>query len=124
MLVDLLGFAGGSTSDQGWLEKQGKVNVLYALGPWSFAWNMRYIGEAQSSPFFSTVTIDEAWYHDVQGTFDIGENYRLYVGVNNVADKDPPFFPSQTSGTQALDTVPGYYDIFGRSYYAGVRVNF
>jgi len=124
VLVDLLGFAGGSTSDQGWLEKQGKVNVLYALGPWSFAWNMRYIGEAQSSPFFSTVTIDEAWYHDVQGTFDIGENYRLYVGVNNVADKDPPFFPSQTSGTQALDTVPGYYDIFGRSYYAGVRVNF
>jgi hypothetical protein len=44
--------------------------------------------------------------------------------VNNVFDKAPPFFASGASGTQALDTIPGYYDIFGRSYFAGTRVTF
>jgi iron complex outermembrane recepter protein len=125
VLVDLLGFAGGSTSDQGWLEKQGRIGVMYALGDWSFFVNNRYIGEAKSSPFAATVvTIDEHWYHDFQGTYDLTENYRFYVGVNNIADQDPPFFPTSTSGTQALDTIPGYYDVFGRSYYAGIRATF
>jgi outer membrane receptor protein involved in Fe transport len=52
------------------------------------------------------------------------ESSEAYVGVNNVFDKEPPLFATNTAGTQALDTVPGYYDIFGRSYYAGVRVRF
>lgn len=127
VLRDLLGFAGGTTSDQGWIEKQGKINLLYAIDDWSFFWNIRYVGEALSSPFNNPVTIEEEFYHNFQGTYDIGEHYRFYLGVNNVMDKDPPFFPNSPggqSGTQALDTVPGYYDIFGRSYYAGIRVNF
>jgi len=32
--------------------------------------------------------------------------------------------PTSTAGTQALDTVPALYDVFGRSYYAGVKLKF
>ena len=35
-------------------------------------------------------------------------------------DTDPPFMCSGCSGTQALDTVPGYYDVYGLSAYAGI----
>ena len=48
----------------------------------------------------------------------------VYAGVTNLFDKDPPFFASGTSGTQALDTIPAFYDVFGRSYYMGTRIKF
>ena len=54
----------------------------------------------------------------------LGKDAEIYLGVTNLADKKPPVFASGTSGTQALDTVPGYYDVFGRSYFAGVRAKF
>jgi len=44
--------------------------------------------------------------------------------VDNILDSDPPMFPTSTAGTQALDTVPALYDVFGRSYYAGVKLKF
>ena len=56
--------------------------------------------------------------------FAFGSGSEVYAGVNNVFDKDPPFFATGSSGTQALDTIPGYYDVFGRAYYAGARVKF
>ena len=44
--------------------------------------------------------------------------------MTNLFDKKPPFFASGSSGTQALDTVPGYYDVFGRSFFVGARFKF
>jgi len=41
-----------------------------------------------------------------------------------VADKKPPLFASGSAGTQGLDTVPGYYDVFGRSWFAGAKFKF
>jgi len=34
-----------------------------------------------------------------------------------------PFFATRTSGTQALDTIPGYHDLCSRSYFADLRLN-
>jgi outer membrane receptor protein involved in Fe transport len=63
-------------------------------------------------------------YHNVRFNFDFKEGSEVYLGVNNVFDKEPPFFASGASGTQALDTIPAYYDVFGRTYFGGVRVKF
>jgi outer membrane receptor protein involved in Fe transport len=63
-------------------------------------------------------------YIDLSANFTIHNNLNFRVGVNNVFDKDPPFFATGSSGTQALDTIPGYYDVFGRAYYAGARMTF
>jgi outer membrane receptor protein involved in Fe transport len=120
--TDFLGFAGGPG---GQLERQGKVDVDYSIDGWRLTWTARYVGESINSPFVATPsTIPDFWYHSMQGSWDVTDNYQFYVGATNITNIDPPFFPSGTTGIQALDTVPQYYDVFGRSYYAGFKVRF
>lgn len=125
--TDLLGFAGGSTSDQGYIKFTANSNFGWqAENGFGFNYNIRYIGKAQNSPFAgaSAVTIGDRFYHNVRFNFRVEEDYQFYFGIDNIANSQPPFFPSSTAGTQALDTIPAYYDIFGRSFFAGFRANF
>ncbi|MBL9096633.1 MAG: TonB-dependent receptor [Alphaproteobacteria bacterium] len=122
-LTNFLGFAGAG----GQLERQGKVDVGYSIDGWRFNWTARYVGESVNSPFVAAAaqtTIPDFWYHNVQGSWDVTPNYQFYFGATNIADQDPPFFPTNTTGIQALDTIPQYYDVYGRSFYAGFKVRF
>ena len=125
-VIDLLGFAGGSTSDQGFLEEQAILNLAYDRGPINANWHTRYIGSTEMTPFEPAFpTVGSHVYHDVRLGFSFGtEGSEVYAGVTNLFDKEPPFFASGTSGTQALDTIPAFYDVFGRSYYMGTRIKF
>jgi outer membrane receptor protein involved in Fe transport len=124
--LELLGFAGGSTSDQGFLEEQAILNLNYVRGPLNANWHTRYIGSTEMTPFEPAFpTIGSHVYHDVRLGFSFGDRgSEVYAGVTNLFDKEPPFFASGTSGTQALDTIPAFYDVFGRSYYMGTRIRF
>jgi outer membrane receptor protein involved in Fe transport len=125
--IDWLGVAGGSTSDQGFIEEQGNANIGWDIGQLSFNWNMRYIGSAEmstSSKENGFPSVDSYLYHNFRMGFSFGEGSELYAGVTNIANEEPPFFCSGCSGTQALDTIPGYYDVFGRSYFMGAKVKF
>jgi iron complex outermembrane recepter protein len=93
----------------------------------SFNWNVRYIGRARMAPegFLAEgfPEIGSHIYHNLR----VGLRWResdFYVGVNNLFDKQPPFFASGASGTQALDTIPAYYDVFGRTFFGGFRARF
>jgi outer membrane receptor protein involved in Fe transport len=125
-LTDLLGFAGGSTTDQGWIKRQGVLDTTYKLGRISANWHMRYVGSTNMAQFLDPEfrKIGTYLYHDLRFGFEFKKNSEAYLGVTNLADKDPPFFASSASGTQALDTIPAYYDVFGRSFFAGARVRF
>ena len=130
-VVDLLGFAGGSTSDQGYIKNTANLDIDYDFRDFSVNWNVRYIGSAEMSPFLVGAgfpSLSSASYHSLRVSYDravLGATKtQFYVGMTNVFDKDPPFFATSSSGTQALDTIPGYYDVFGRSYYAGMKVKF
>lgn len=125
-VTDLLGFAGGSTSDQGFIKFTGNATAGWTSeNGIGLTYNMRYIGSARNSPFADPkVEIGDRFYHNARVSFTVNENYQFFVGVNNIADSKPPLFPSSTAGTQALDTVPAYYDIFGRSFYSGLRLTF
>ena len=125
--VDLLGAAGGSTSDQGFIKRVATAHVNYAVKALSFNWNARYIGRARMAPegFLAEgfPDIGSHLYHNVR----VGYRWQrsdFYVGASNLFDKAPPFFASGASGTQALDTIPAYYDVFGRTFFAGVRARF
>jgi outer membrane receptor protein involved in Fe transport len=123
--TDLLGAAGGSTSTQGYIKFQGNANVGYQAGGFGLNYNLRYIGRADASPFLEGFPkIPDAWYHNARLSYAVTENAELYFGVNNIGDNKPPFFPTGSSGTQALDTIPAFYDVFGRSYYTGVTFKF
>ncbi len=126
--VDLLGFAGGSTSDQGWVKWTGNGNIGWeSYGGFSFNWNVRYIGKAKTAEFVPTPpypVIGDRFYHNLRLALTLEDRYTIYGGVDNLFDSDPPLFPTSTAGTQALDTIPAYYDVFGRSYYIGTKLRF
>jgi iron complex outermembrane recepter protein len=126
---NILGFAGGDTIEQGYVKWTGNGNISYELGGTRLNWNMRYIGKAGTASFADNgITIGDRWYHNVRLSHGfggiLGGDFEIFGGINNLFDKDPPFFPSGTAGTQALDTIPAYYDVFGREFFGGVRVNF
>lgn len=64
---------------------------------------------------------------DFFGSWRIGsmENMELRFGVNNVLDSDPSIVGYEPGENNALgSTNPGYYDVIGRHYYAGLRFRF
>lgn len=125
--VNLLGQAGGSTGDQGWIRMTANANVGWRFGKWKTNWNLRHIGRADMDPTSTAdgfPKIGAHTYHNVRVGFEFAKDSEIFAGVNNLFDKKPPLFASGTSGTQALDTIPAYYDIFGRSYFVGVKAKF
>jgi outer membrane receptor protein involved in Fe transport len=126
-ILPLLGFAGGSTEDQGFIRLTGAANLGWRRGKFSGNWNVRYIGSAHMSPSAKQAgfqRVPEHAYHNFRLSYAVGKDMEVYGGIKNLFDKNPPFFASGFSGTQALDTIPGYYDVFGRSYFIGARYRF
>lgn len=125
--LELLGFAGGSTEDQGFIRVTGATNLGWRHGKLSGNWNVRYIGRASMSPSAKELgfpRVPEHVYHNVRMSYGFGKDAEVFGGITNLFDKNPPFFASGFSGTQALDTIPGYYDVFGRSFFLGARYRF
>lgn len=125
--VNLLGQAGGSTSDQGYIKVTANASVGWKMNKFSANYNLRYIGSADMSPS-STANgfprVPEAMYSNIRLGYDFAKDSEVFFGVSNLFNKQPPLFASGTAGTQALDTIPGYYDVFGRSYFVGARMKF
>jgi len=125
--VDLLGQAGGSTSDQGFIKMTANANVGWKKGPFKANWNMRHIGRADMAVGTTAdgfPKIGAHTYHNVRVGYNLRKGVELFAGITNLFDKKPPIFASGTSGTQALDTIPGYYDVFGRSFFLGATAKF
>jgi len=66
---------------------------------------------------------------DLAGTYDFSERINVRFGIDNLFDEPPVC----TGGRTAADPHPapcggeteaGFYDVYGRSLYAGVKVTF
>lgn len=125
--INLLGQAGGSTTDQGFVRFTSNVIAAWKWNKLNATWNLRHIGRADMDPSSAAdgfPQIGSHTYHNVRVGYGFAKDSEVFAGVTNVFDKKPPLFGSGRSGTQALDTVPGYYDVFGRSWYVGLRSKF
>ena len=109
-----------------------RVNGNFTFGTDSFQLNYRvdYLGPLKDNLDGSTAVVTPIpayWYHNIQGKVTVGEkkNMELFVGVNNLFDKQPPLFgdtnPVTWPGTQTVATT---YDLFGRMFYAGATFKF
>jgi outer membrane receptor protein involved in Fe transport len=59
-------------------------------------------------------------YVDLGASWDVSPNIRLRVGVNNVADEQPPLYsPNVQSGTE-----PSLYDVVGRRAFGQIELKF
>lgn len=124
-VTKLDGYAGGDTSTQGFLRWQATANIVYSSGPFGLTYSMRYIPKTKASPFLDGFPkIPAASYHNLRLGFDVNEKANFYIGVNNMFDKKPPIVPDNSSGSQAQNTISGFYDVFGRSFFVGTKLTF
>ena len=97
----------------------------YTVGPFTAALRWRFVDKMtdQSCIGKSTCTAispPAVNYFDATAGWKINDQYELSAGVNNLTDKQPPFF---TSFTQA-NTDPSTYDVLGRRYFVGFKARF
>lgn len=72
----------------------------------------------QNTDFAPIKKYPNVMYHDVRFALDVNKSFNLYVGVDNVADKKPPY------GLTGVGGGSGIYDIRGRYMYAGFQAKF
>jgi outer membrane receptor protein involved in Fe transport len=121
----------GTLGDPEWA---GSFSADFDFGTFDFGYDMRFLDrmtvgawEVQNShqgrqptnaDAFPIVRYPRVLYHDIRIGFDVDERFRFYAGVDNVADKLPPY------GLTGTGAGSGTFDAIGRFFYAGVRADF
>jgi outer membrane receptor protein involved in Fe transport len=105
---------------------KGTLNTNYAIGDFSFDLRTRYIDgmtnrAAKQYPGETSFTgVGDVFYWDFAGNWDVTEYATLRVGVNNIADRQPPTYaPNVQSGTD-----PSLYDVIGRRVFFQTTMKF
>jgi len=134
-------------SNPGW---RHVLNTTWAT-PWDgldLTVRWRYVGQVRSeqfdsnpslagNPFPATANVAAYNYIDMSAMFNLYKGVRLQLGVNNIADKDPPIITSgggpYGSDCNAItpngsscngNTFPGTYDALGRFFFAHISAQF
>ena len=63
-------------------------------------------------------------YHDVTARYTFDEKYSVTVGVNNIADKQPPIYTTDAQAGIQSNTDPSTYDVLGRRFFISLGAKF
>jgi outer membrane receptor protein involved in Fe transport len=111
--------------------------VNWNLGPWEASWRMRFIDKFTMGSLdhsqdtsavipglpYSTLHFGSTVYNDATVGYNIEPlNTRVEVGVDNIANKQPPFLYANNSINANTD--PFDFDLLGRFYFGRVTVKF
>ena len=107
---------------------RANLESSFKRGDWALSWTMRYIhhnlrvapNSYQSNPgSVSPITNGSYTYHNTQINYTYPDSaLSVYLGVDNVFDKDPPL---NYFGT---DAATSFYDSVGRFFYLGATYKF
>lgn len=137
----------GGTTDAGaplprWRHKlRTTVRLPDGIGI-SLQW--RYVGKVRAETTSSNISLNAPTtfgpgirigaqnYFDLATNFEIGDNFKFRLGVNNILDREPPLVTSGGGGGANLcptgpcngNTYPATYDALGRYLYAGITLDF
>jgi len=109
------------------------LSLGYRLANFNATWRTTFIGESDFDDTYlaafdlerGALGVGSVTYHDVQLTYSAADRYEIFVGANNVFDKQPPLIISGLSfNVTGAETDSGTYDAIGRRFYGGVRVKF
>ena len=73
---------------------------------------------AQNADFASVKYYPSIFYQNLRAGLDVSNKFNVYVGVDNLFNRQAPFGLTGTGGGS------GIYDVRGRYMYAGVKANF
>jgi outer membrane receptor protein involved in Fe transport len=97
---------------------KANTSLGYSNGPFSANLRWRFIGGMNNLDAPGT-TVPAVSYFDVDAHYTFNKRFTLSVGINNIADKSPPFI-----GSLELRTDAATYDVIGRTWYAAIKAKF
>lgn len=123
---------------------RARGSIDYEVGDFRIRWTAKYLGSILDSnqrladfrvlqetlpdaefPLFLKIT--DVWEHDINVRYDFNlrdkRKVRLFGGVNNLFDRVSPVLPTGTVSGR-LTNINTSYDILGRRFYGGVRLDF
>ncbi|MDW2982861.1 MAG: TonB-dependent receptor [Rhodanobacter sp.] len=106
---------------------RGTVTLNWEKGNWNAQWQSRYINKltalnADYNIAGVNIPLASVTYHSIQLGYAVPSIHtRFDVGVDNLADKQPPRV-YQNSGNYNVDTAT--YDVLGRYYWARATIKF
>lgn len=123
----------GSASGYGTPDFKATLSAGYDIGDWGAFAQARYIGSGVYDATYgpeqlasSENDIGSVTYVDLSAHYDLSNlgygEVRVFAGVDNAFDKDPPVIPLNFISNAA--TNGAHYDVIGRKYYVGARVKF
>ncbi|MCH2055531.1 MAG: TonB-dependent receptor [Thalassotalea sp.] len=111
-------------------ELRFNVNASYTYDDFNVYWQLRY-WDATKDRNDNTIMTEELnsvgsqMYNDIRFSYTFNENTNAYFGISNVFDKQPPLLTAnhkyQQQGTLTNGTA---FDLTGRAFYAGIKLNF
>lgn len=105
--------AGTSANRESYPEWRGLLRAQWTQDAWTLNYSARYIGDTTEFPGGTPRHIPSVTYHNVAGIFQFSEAWKLRVGVDNVADKQPPSSLTNTNINFDQNT----YNPVGRFWY-------
>ncbi len=99
---------------------------------WQVSMLWRHIGEVDVSEvqradtFEQFRTIDSYNYVDLVGSWQLNDQIRLSLSINNVFGEDPPIVGNEAGSTtfNGGNTFPSHYDVLGSVYTVGFNASF
>jgi outer membrane receptor protein involved in Fe transport len=62
-------------------------------------------------------------YFDLGGSYNVNDHWQIYTQIDNLLNKSPPPFYSNSQNPTNDGANPAIYDTIGRMFHVGVRVN-
>jgi len=119
-------YAGVITSGSGgYADIKSNLTLNVAGDNWDAQYQARYIAGMDSFACLSkdtcyAPTTPSVVYHDLSGSYMLNETVSFNAGVNNLFDKQPPYY----TGNNDSNTDPYTFDVLGRRFFAGMNVKF
>jgi iron complex outermembrane recepter protein len=117
-----------SAGEIGTAKDRFTANVAYMTDEFKLGFTGTFIGQSFVDDQFDgprAYSVPSYFLLDANAAFYAGDKFEFYVGVDNLLDKQAPNILSGITGNvTGSDTAADVYDVFGRRYYAGVRLRF
>jgi iron complex outermembrane receptor protein len=130
---DCLGFYSIACNNAASLVHENKSNLrtTWSFNDLSVSLNWRYLDAVEEEPGGANflpayATIGSYSYFDLGGEWNMNENVRFNLTIDNLFDKQPPEVGNTIGSTtiNSGNTFPQFYDVVGRFYTLGVTVTF
>lgn len=119
------GTIGNELSGGAYPEWKSVLSATHRVGGLRTTFRWRHIDamtDFRNVPVFSPTAVNPGDYnvYDALIAYSFDERVTLRLGVNNIADKDPPLFTSYSNS----NTDPSTYDTLGRRWFVGINAKF